>query len=87
MAYHWITRDTGRWHLYYVTASDGEITAIQPHVIRGWYAHFWNEKTILVAFNDRLFELDRHDRATWKDAIEHGKRQGIPERELDFPTD
>jgi hypothetical protein len=27
------------------------------------------------------------DKSAWKEAIEHGRAQGIPEDELDFPTD
>lgn len=77
----------GRWHCYDVRCSREEIDALQPYILRGWYAHFWNENKIIVVYNDRQFELDKNDKSTWKEAIEHGKAQGIPEDELGFPTD
>lgn len=77
----------GRWHGYGVRCSRDEIDALQPHILRGWYQHFWNEDTIIVVYNDKQFELERNDKSTWREAIEHGKAQGIPEEELDFPTD
>jgi len=55
--------------------------------LRGWYAHFWNEDKIIVVYNDTQFTLLKDDKSTWREAIEHGKTQGIPEDELDFPTD
>ncbi len=77
----------GRWHAYFVQCSRNEIENLRPHVIRGWYAHFWSEKKMLVAYSNRLFEIDKADKSTWRAAVEHGRQQGIPERELDFPTD
>jgi len=78
---------TGRWHGYGVRCSRGEIGALQPYVLHGWYAHFWKKDRILVVYDDRQFELLRNDRSTWREAIEHGQAQGIPKDELDFPTD
>jgi len=40
-----------------------------------------------VVYNDKQFELSRDDRSTWREAIEHGRAQGIPEDELDFAID
>jgi hypothetical protein len=40
-----------------------------------------------VVFNDKQFKLNKNDKSTWKEAIEQGKKQGIPDRELDFPTE
>ncbi|MEM2975966.1 MAG: hypothetical protein QXE76_00765 [Candidatus Bathyarchaeia archaeon] len=77
----------GRWHLYYVKCSREEIDAFQPYVLRGWYAHFWKDNRIIVVFHDKQFEINKNDKSTWKEAIEHGKAQGIPEKELDFPTE
>jgi len=77
----------GRWHGYEVRCSREEINALQPYILRGWYAHFWNEDKIIVVYNDKQFELLKDDKSTWREAIEHGKTQGISENELDFPTD
>jgi len=32
----------GRWHIYYVKCSREEINVLQPYILHGWYAHFWN---------------------------------------------
>ena len=77
----------GRWHMYYVTCSKKEIGELQPQITRGWYAHFWEGNEIIVIYNDKQFEMLRDNRSTWKEAIEHGREQGIPENELDFPTE
>jgi hypothetical protein len=79
--------NVGRWHGYDVRCSRKEIDALQQYILPGWYAHFWKGNRIIVVFNDKQFELDKNDKGTWKEAIEHGKRQGIPEKELDFPTE
>jgi len=77
----------GRWHIYYVKCSREEIDTLQPYILRGWYAHFWKKDKIIVVFNDKQYDLVKNDKSTWKEAIEHGKAQGIPENEFDFPTD
>jgi len=77
----------GRWHIYYVMCSEEEINKLQPRVLKGWYAHFWKDNSIIVVYSDRKFELLKDDKSTWEEAIEHGRAQGIPGNELDFPTD
>jgi hypothetical protein len=79
--------NVGRWHGYDVRCSKEEIDALQPYILRGWHAHFWKDAKIIVVYNNKQFELDKNDKSTWKEAIEHGKNQGIPEEELDFRTD
>ena len=66
---------------------DGEKDALQPCILRGWYVHFWKRNKIIVVYRDKQFEITRDDKGTWKDAIEHGRAQGIPADELDFPTE
>ena len=77
----------GRWHGYEVRCSREEINALQSYILHGWYAHFWRENEIIVVYNDKQFKLLKDDKNTWKEAIEHGKMQGIPGNELDFTTD
>jgi len=77
----------GRWHGYGIKCSRKEIDALQPYILHGWYAHFWKKDKIIVVYNDKQFELLKNDKNTWRKAIEHGKAQGIPENELDFPTE
>lgn len=76
----------GRWDGYYVKCSRKEINELQSFILKGWYAHFWKNDKLLIVYNDKQFEVDRNDKSTWKEAIRHGKKQGIPENELDFPT-
>jgi len=79
--------NVGRWHSYDVKCSKKEIDTLQRYIMPGWYAHFWKGNKIIVVFNDKQFQLDKNKKSTWKEAIEHGKKQGIPENELDFPTE
>ena len=78
--------NTGRWHIYHVKCSREEIDHLQSYLLHGWYAHFWKKNELIVVYHDRQFELVRNDKRSWEEAIEHGRAQGIPENELDFPT-
>jgi len=77
----------GRWHIYYVMCFKEEIDKLKPQILKGWYAHFWKDNRIIVVYGDRKFEVLKDDKSTWEEAIEHGRAQGIPGNELDFPTD
>ena len=77
----------GRWHIYWIKCGREAIEEFQPYVVEGWYAHFWNEDRLIIVYNDRVFEASQSDRLSWSEAIEYGKMQGIPEDELDFPTE
>lgn len=79
--------NVGRWRIYYVRCTRDEINNLQSHILKGWYAHFWKGDKIIVVYCDKLFEIKRYDKSTWHEAVEHGEAQGIPENELDFPTD
>lgn len=76
-----------RWHLYWVRAEYFQIERLKRTIKRGWYAHFWKDKTTVVIFRGKKFELVSNDRSTWKAAVDYGKGVGIPEDELDFPTE
>ena len=80
---------TGRWHLYWVTATEADLDAVQGALARdkAWYAHFWRDDRMVVLFADARFDVQRSDRATWEGAIAHGLARGIPIEQLDFPTD
>jgi hypothetical protein len=77
----------GRWHLYWVDASDDEIDRIQAGARRGWYAHFWRGDRLLVVYDDARFSMYRHDQPTSGPAVDHGLGQGRRGEWLDFPTD
>jgi len=55
--------------------------------LKGWYAHFWKRNKIVVIYGDKQFELKRDDEKTWSEARKYGIEEGIPENELDFPTE
>ena len=76
----------GRWHLYWFTCDQTEIPAIQQVLKPGWYAHFWRDGLITVIYSDALFEMHADDRSTWTAAVDHGRRHGIPDEQLDFLT-
>jgi len=77
----------GRWHLYWIDASDDDIDRIQAATCHAWYAHFWRDERLLVVYDDARFDLDRCDQSTWQSAIRHGLEQGLRREWLDFPTD
>jgi hypothetical protein len=73
------------WHIYWVTCTATEIDRIQKGLKPWrWYAHFWKVARMIVVYCDARFEIDRFDRSTWTPAVEHGRRKGIPEEQLDF---
>ncbi len=69
-----------------VHATDKQIGALSSQVKRGWYAHFWKDQRLVVVFRGEKFEFKSRDKSTWKEAVEYGKSVGIPEEQLDFPT-
>ncbi len=74
-----------RWHLYTVKVSRQDIERLALNIKSGtWYMHFWKDRHVIAVFKDKVFEFEYDDRATWKDAVEYGKSQGIPEEQLDF---
>jgi hypothetical protein len=78
---------TSRWHIYHVYATETQICEMSTQIRPGWYAHFWKGDSLQVIFRDRKFRVQIHDKSTWKPPIEYGRSIGIPEKELDFPTD
>jgi hypothetical protein len=56
-------------------------------MLPGWYAHFWRGDTIVVVYHDKIFEFARDDERARQEVRDHGRAHGIPEEELDFPTD
>jgi hypothetical protein len=48
-----------------------------------YYAHFYKDNELIIAYKDKSFNVTT-DRATWAEAISHGKSLNIVERQLDF---
>lgn len=76
-----------KWHLATVFCEKEAIEKIQKELKPDFFAHFWNEEKIIVAFSEQLFEFEKKDSETRKKAIEFGKQKGIPTEQLDFATD
>ena len=74
-----------RWHLYKVRVSKEDIEKISKYIKPvKWYMHFWEGTDVVAAFKDKIFEFNHADKSTWKNVIEYGRSQGIPEEQLDF---
>lgn len=74
-----------RWHLYKVRVSREDIEKLSKYIKSGkWYMDFWEGTDVIVIFKDEIFEFNYSDKATWNDALEYGRSQGIPEDQLDF---
>lgn len=77
-----------RWHLYKVTLSEKQIDILLNNLKpQGWYAHFWHNDKVIVVFPGKKFKIQYSDKSTWQDAIDYGLSIGIPQEQLDFPTD
>ncbi|MEM2974753.1 MAG: hypothetical protein QW112_03990 [Candidatus Micrarchaeia archaeon] len=76
-----------RWHIYKIAADKAEIEKLWLHLKQGWYMHFWKGENITVYFKGKKFEIFGRYKSTWEPVIEYGKLIGIPEEQLDFPTD
>jgi hypothetical protein len=51
---------------------------------QGWYADFRAGDDQVVVFSGRVFRYRRGDAAARKEAQEYGRREGIPEGQLDW---
>lgn len=79
---------TDRWHLYQVRVSESQLQALANELKpEKWYAHFWDDETIFAVFPGKVFAMKRHDKATWRAAIDYGLALHIPHEQLDFLID
>jgi len=76
-----------RWHVYKIAADTAEIEKLWVHLKDRWYMHFWKGENITVYFKGKKFDIFGKYKSTWATVIEYGKSIGIPEEQLDFPTD
>lgn len=51
----------------------------------GWYCDFRTEQKTWVVYSQRVFSYPRGDEAGRAEAIEHGRSQGVPDAQLDWP--
>lgn len=78
-------KEEDKWHLYTLDIDDSQIDMIMRQLKpSGWYAHFWNEDSIIAVFSNKKFIMSRSNKNTWNDAIEYGLQIGIVREQLDF---
>ena len=76
-----------RWHIYYISSIDiNKIKQISALLKKKWYAHFWSKTELIVAYPNKIFKTKRGKKIQ-KEIIDYGKKQGIPEEQLDFVID
>ena len=76
------------WNAVFFEGDAGRIGATAQALSRvtryRWYANLSDELTEYVVFRDRVFTHRKGDRTGAKEAVEHGRSQGIPEHQLDW---
>ncbi len=77
----------GRWHMYWIQAMESDFDLFANNMKYNGYGHFWKDNTIQAIFQKRIFELDKHDKDTWSEAIAFGLSQNIEAGQLDFLTE
>lgn len=48
-----------------------------------YYAHLYNDKSLIVIFKEKTFEVTPHI-SSWDPIIEYGSKLNIPKEQLDF---
>ena len=49
-----------------------------------YYMYFWNDKSIMIIYKDKIFEMDIDDKEKIKEAVSYGIMLGIPKEVLNF---
>ena len=52
----------------------------------GWYADIRSDTETIVVFRGKIFRYPRGDAAGRADAVTHGRAQGVPDHQLDWPV-
>ncbi|PIS14120.1 hypothetical protein COT65_00475 [Candidatus Shapirobacteria bacterium CG09_land_8_20_14_0_10_47_13] len=82
-------KQDGSWGIYGVEIEDSHleesISKIQESMKSDepWYAHFYNDKQLIVIFKDKVFRVEPHI-CSWTPIVDYGKELNIPEEQLDF---
>ena len=80
-----------QWTLHTVEVSDDqadkiaeEISGVLNTANGHWYADFKNEQSHYVIFRNKVYKLDRTDKAGYDEITKYGIALGIPDYQLDF---
>lgn len=82
-------KQDGDWGIYGIEVEDLEIEGVIKKIQaemksdESWYAHFYNDETLIVVFKDKVFRVEPNQ-CTWLPIIEYGKKLKIPTEQLDF---
>ncbi len=82
-------KQVGTWRFLLTSVPESEIDeqvrALQAGMVTddNWYAHYFLGEELIVVFRDASFRVTT-DPASWRPAIDHGLRSGIPMKQLDF---
>ena len=49
-----------------------------------YYIYFWNGKSIMITYKDKIFEMDKDDKEKIEEAVNYGVNLGISKEELNF---
>jgi len=52
----------------------------------GWYADFRSDAETTVVYRGKIFRYPRGNAAGRADAVAHGRVQGVPDHQLDWPV-
>jgi hypothetical protein len=82
---------TGEWELVLVEVPAAEledaIAELRARMVpvddECWYAHFFRDDRLVVVFQDRVLAATTDD-SSWSEIVEHGRRRGVPDEQLDF---
>lgn len=83
------TWQEGDWILHEIEVDEKEVPEIGKYISNGpWYIHLWNvgEDDFAIIFKDKTFYVKKSDPSSFTEAIAYGKSIGIPDEQLDFPT-
>mgnify|MGYP001294803448 FL=1 len=82
-------KQDGSWGIYGIEVEDPKleesIKKIQENM-KGdepWYAHFYNDRQLIVIFKDMVFRVEPHI-SSWTPIIDYGRELNIPEEQFDF---
>jgi len=77
------------WGIFGIEIEDSQleesITKIQKNMRSDepWYAHFYNDKQLIVIFKNNVFRVEPHI-SSWKPIVDYGRELNIPGEQLDF---
>jgi hypothetical protein len=54
--------------------------------VPGWYADMRSDTETVVVYRGKIFRYPRGDAAGREKAVEHGRSQGVPDDQLDWPV-